>query len=66
MHLDQSALGIQRAGRMPVQMLRPVFLSERTGNDERILLPSSECEKSAQQCGYHLYAGCDRIQDGYK
>ena len=41
------------------------FLPERTGNDEGLLLPSSECEESDQQCGYHLYAGCDRIQNGY-
>lgn len=53
------------AGRMPVQMLRTVFMSECTGNDARILLPSSECEESDQQCGYHLHAGCNRIQDGY-
>ena len=49
-----------------MSVFRPVFLPERTGNDERILLPSSECKESDQQCGYHLYAGCDRIQDGYE
>ncbi len=57
---------IQRTGGMSVSVFRPVFLPERTGNDERILLPSSECKESDQQCGYHLYAGCDRIQDGYE
>ena len=57
--------GIQRAGRVSVQMLRAVFLPERTGNDEELLLSASECEKSDQQCRYHLYARCDRIQDRY-
>ena len=49
-----------------MSVFRPVFLPERIGNDERILLPSSEYEESDQQCGYHLHAGCDRIQDGYE
>ena len=53
-------------GGMSVSVFRPVFLPERIGNDERILLPSSECKESDQQCGYHLYAGCARIQDGYE
>ena len=61
MHLDQSALGILRkaedkCGRKYMDWRIPYM-------DQPGLIM---VYKSDQQCGYHLYAGCDRIQDGYE